>query len=199
MFNTINNFIKKIETLSIVLLLLLIVVLTFIFNKTIVEGNSMNNTYQNGDNLLASLVYSEIKRSEIVVFYSDNNGAGNWNFIPNNMFSILWQTRNNGTKTRDIFVKRVIGLPGDTIEIKNDQLYLNDELYKENYVTFDTSCNKDMIFNDKIKLAKINTKKTIVPQNYYYLMGDNRYCSYDSRDLGPIKKQAIVGKIIHKI
>jgi signal peptidase I len=84
------------------------------------------------------------------------------------------------------FIKRIIGLPGETIMINNGEVYINgkklDEPYiPQNYVTSEKSFLRDGVPYD-------------IPEGYYMVMGDNRGFSSDSREWGPIAKKAIVGK-----
>lgn len=94
----------------------------------------------------------------------------------------------NGYKRFDIVVvksnnsyiiKRVIGLPGEEVVYKDNKLFINDKYLKEEYL------NKDISTND------FSVK---VPKDFYFLMGDNREVSYDSRELGPFSKNDIMGK-----
>ena len=183
------NFFKRIDIFLILGMIIFCLLSVFVFNRTVVEGISMENSFKNQDVLITSLFYTDIKRGDVVVFYSDNQDGRS--FLPN-MFSTLWQTRINGASTRDIFVKRIIGLPGDTVEIKNKSVYVNDLALEELYVKNDWKCDKDG------SKQSINSPKTSVPLDNYFLMGDNRGCSQDSRELGPISKRAIVGKVIYK-
>lgn len=88
------------------------------------------------------------------------------------------------------YVKRVIGLPNDVIEVKNDKLVVNNTLIKEPYLKE----NKQKANKDGIPLTE-NIGPIKVPANHYYVMGDNRRQSMDSRNgLGMISKDKIVGK-----
>jgi signal peptidase I len=180
---------KRIDTLLIMGMLLFCVLAVFVFNRTMVEGISMENSYKSQDVLITALLYTEIKRGDVVVFYSDNQDGKS--FLPN-MFSTLWQTRTNGNSTRDIFVKRVVAVAGDNVELKNKKLYINDLQVEENYTKNDWICNQES------SRLPIDYKKTSVPEASFFVMGDNRGCSQDSRELGPISKKAIVGKVIYK-
>lgn len=78
-------------------------------------------------------------------------------------------------------LKRIIALPGDKIKITAGKVYINNKLYNENYVLYD---------------ASFNLEETVIKKDEYFLMGDNRKISLDSRQLGCIKKNHIVSKVI---
>ena len=80
-------------------------------------------------------------------------------------------------------IKRVIGLPGDKIEIKNGNVYVNGELQKEKYINGNRT--------DSYKLTNF-----VVPEGYYFLMGDNRAKSSDCREFGCIPKEKLEGKAV---
>lgn len=88
-------------------------------------------------------------------------------------------------KSSKNFIKRVIGIPGDHIEYKDNQLYINGEKYDEKYL-------KNTITKD-FKLEDIG--ETIIPEGEYFILGDNRTNSLDSRHIGLISKSDIIGKI----
>lgn len=78
------------------------------------------------------------------------------------------------------FVKRVVGVAGDRIAVQGGALYVNGERQEESYTLEDT--------------MRWDTEEVIVPEGYYYVMGDNRNDSMDSRSIGPISKDAFIGK-----
>ena len=82
------------------------------------------------------------------------------------------------------FIKRVIGLPGERIKIENGQIYINGEVLEENYG------------NEVIKDPGIAYEEIVLASDEYFLLGDNRNNSSDSRSLGigPVKKDAIIGR-----
>ena len=85
----------------------------------------------------------------------------------------------------DDLIKRVIGLPKDKIKVENGKLYINNKEYKEDYINSYT--------------ASEDFDEVIIKNNEYFVMGDNRYNSYDSRRFGPINKKDIMGKVEFRI
>lgn len=90
-----------------------------------------------------------------------------------------------GDKEEFYIIKRVIASPGDRLVIAGNDVYVNDNLLDESYIK-DSEWNTDFIFNLDITLD----------ENEYFLMGDNRIESMDSRIIGPINQKNILGKII---
>ena len=134
---------------------------TFVITSTIVDGRSMNPTVNYGDRLMVNKLFfmkKNITRGDIIDFY-----------VPS---------------AKKYYLKRVIGVEGDTVEIIKDRVYLNGEMLEENYV----STNVTTPHNE-------NTK-WVVPQGHVFVLGDNRSNSRDGRDLGTIPRSDIVGKIV---
>ena len=121
-------------------------------------------------------------------------------------------------KKDNILVKRIVGLPGDTIQIIDNNLYINSKKVKNtktekkrfiiNKQEVLLTVYKEKLYKNKtykilkneIALDCVNHKidtfdKIYVPNEHYFVLGDNRYCSSDSRDFGPIKKSLINEKI----
>jgi signal peptidase I len=82
-------------------------------------------------------------------------------------------------------VKRVIGLPGDTLEARDGHIYVNDRLLKEPYLPKGTVTD--------------NLPRQVIPAGSYFMMGDNRGESSDSRVFGPIKRSTIIGRAFIKM
>ena len=115
-----------------------------------------------------------------------------------------------------IIIKRVIGLPNDTIEFKNDKLYVNEVEQDEAYLnTFKEAFSKDRLHeiysyneNYQTRAAQmthftLNNEgksefKITLKDDEYYLLGDNRPVSKDSRDVGAFARKQITGKVIIK-
>ena len=141
------------EYLPYVLVIILVLLIKrYIVSPIKVNGSSMLDTLHNGDIMIlnsSAYYFNDIERFDIVVVDDGN----------------------------EYIIKRVIGLPGEEIEYKNNKLYVNNKLIKNSYTNKETE-------DFKYK----------VPNNSYYVLGDNRTNSMDSRILGAFKKNKIIGK-----
>lgn len=142
------------------------VIREFVFSPIIVNGASMKPTYENEDVIIVSKV-SDIDRFDHIVFrapYED-----------------------------EYYIKRVIGLPGDTVEMKEDTLIINGEAYEEPYVNQDTANPFQKRFTENFTLEEVTGENT-VPEGYLFVLGDNRLRSFDSRHYGLISEDAVFGE-----
>ncbi|MBS5929987.1 MAG: signal peptidase I, partial [Enterococcus durans] len=138
----------------------------FVLIPVPVEGNSMENILKQGD-MVVMEKFSTIKRFDVVVFQLAD-----------------------GT----IYIKRVIGLPGETISYENDQLRVNGKIVKEPFLTKNIKTDHESLpYTTDFTLEElINQKK--LPENSYFVLGDNRRVSKDSRSFGTISQEDILGK-----
>ncbi len=146
----------------IIVLLIAFVVVYCAGMKVTVVGNSMESTVSDGSQILVNrFIYSikSPKAGDVVVF------------LP------------NGNEKSHYYVKRVIGVPGDKVQIKNGLLYVNGELY-------------DVEDTETIKNAGVAEDEITVGEDEYFVLGDNRNSSEDSRyaNIGNVKKDDIKGK-----
>lgn len=149
--------------------LFLVFLRIFLFTPVIVKGDSMDSTLVNGQQIL-TVSHTKIKRFDIITFLAPDEENTN-------------------------YIKRVIGLPGDEIEYKNDILYINKKAYAEPYL--DENKNKYAaslpLTNDFTLTELYGLNK--VPEGMYFVLGDNRPVSKDSRyaEVGFIDEKAILG------
>lgn len=124
-----------------------------------VQGTSMKPTFHTGNRLLVNklaFVFGQPHTGEIIVFHSPVSPGQDW-------------------------IKRVIGVPGDTVSIKNNVVYINGKRYPEPFLKYRQSMN----------VAPIK-----VPPGYLWVLGDNRPVSYDSRYWGLLPERDVIGQAI---
>jgi len=122
----------------------------------VMGGQSMEPTLRDGDRVTASPVNRELQRGDIVIF-SDPLPDANPNIV---------------------YIKRVIGLPGETIEVKDGQVYINGAVLVEPYIA---------------EKPWYSLKTVLIPEDHYFVLGDNRMNSLDSHVYGSIPKDVIQG------
>ena len=162
-------FVDIIETVVISLSIFLVVYL-FLVQPHQVSGLSMFPSFHDKEYILTDKVtyrLSDPKRGDVVVFHAPDRAQ-----CP------------KGTGCD--FIKRVVGLPGETVQIINNKLYVNDKALDES-----SYLAKDVLTNPE---AFIGERQVQLGENQYFVVGDNRPHSSDSRQWGPIGKEEIVGR-----
>lgn len=136
-----NNFFFEWIVPIIVAIVIALLIKQFLIFKVYIPSGSMIPTLNEGDHLFVTRIYNtdNIQRGDIIVFDSD--------------------------ELNDVLIKRVIGLPGDTINIEDGTVYVNGEKLEEDYVK-----NNDHFYGE-----------FTVPEGEFFFLGDNRAISYDSR------------------
>ncbi len=165
--------------------LIALLIRAYVFEPVRVLGRSMEETLYNNQRLLIYKFGYQIntpKRGDIVVLiasWSYNNQSGILKQIP------ILQKIIPFTNEVD-YIKRVIAIPGDRLDIKGGNVYINGSLYEEPYV-------KGQTFKKTADLPKV------IPEGNLFVMGDNRGGSRDSRDMGLIEIDRIKGKAFFRI
>jgi len=90
------------------------------------------------------------------------------------------------TNSGEEFIKRIIALPGETVSLKEGYVFIDGKLLKENYLDSSVKTNPGIFLNDN--------EEKVIPDNHYFVMGDNRQFSSDSRSWGFISKDDITGR-----
>ena len=192
------------EWIVCILIALIIVVLikAFVGFPTVVSGASMDSTLKDKQRLWVSRIGIEIhnypKRGDIITFEAPSTTyVTKASYNPDDVTAEYKNdSKGIGEKIKssiDIFgetsfIKRVIGLPGDYVEIKNKSVYLNGQALEEKYLDAGTVTDSaEGFFLD-----------VVVPDGYVYVLGDNREVSGDSRRFGCIPIDKIEGKAVFR-
>ncbi len=151
-----------------------------------VDGSSMDPTLENGQYLLVNrLVYLNIdmnRLSKIVPFWSAEADSSRYAIHAPKRGEIIvfeFPDKNPGNSRKD-FVKRVVGLPGETVRIHAGDVFVNEEVLDEPYLA-----EKDSSYSPEVTLG----------EGEYYVLGDNRAYSNDSRAWGAVPKENVRGKV----
>ncbi|WP_342525843.1 signal peptidase I [Chryseomicrobium sp. FSL W7-1435] len=140
----------------------------FLFTPIVVDGESMMPTLRDGDRMVVNKIGYDIgtpERFEIVVFHAP-------------------EQKN--------YIKRIIGLPGDSIAYEDDQLYINGEAVDEPYLDEYKEEISEGTLTEDFTLEE-RTNLTEIPEGYFFVMGDNRRYSKDSRIIGLVPEDEIIG------
>lgn len=155
---------------SIIVACVLMAILYFFIGRPFtVSGQSMYPTLHNGDHMIMSKL-GGINRFDVVILKAPDEDKE--------------------------YIKRVIGIPGDTVEVKSGVLYINGKVVEQPFINSDNS--KKTVFIDDFTLKEL-TGVDKVPEGKYFVMGDNRGVSKDSRMIGFIDASAIEGKAVFTV
>ncbi|EPY2272028.1 signal peptidase I [Clostridium sporogenes] len=162
-----------------------------VFAKVRVQQNSMENTLLTNEQLVVdklSYNFAEPKKGDIIIFHENKEKgtiAEDTLDMVDNIISIF-NNNNDSIEKDDRLIKRVIGIPGDEIDIKDGHLYLNGKKLEESYVKGETI---EREFKLPIKVS----------ENKLFVLGDNRMISKDSRMFGLIDYKQVEGKAIYRV
>ncbi len=164
--NIMRRFTGLVEVIKVVAVVFLsaIVIRTFVFQPFVVEGSSMEGNFHNGEYLFIEKVSYKLKdphRGDVVVFRYPRD-------------------------TRYNYIKRVIGLPGETVQIKNGQILINASTLTEEYVPQ----GQQTLVDGKPELDYEITLES----DQFFVLGDNRGHSSDSREWGPLDRRFMIGR-----
>ncbi|OIP57782.1 MAG: signal peptidase I [Candidatus Levybacteria bacterium CG_4_10_14_0_2_um_filter_36_16] len=165
------NFARKIYSILIDLVetlviagAIFVVIYAFLFRPFQVNGQSMFPNYHNGEYILTNLIslrFQELQRGDVVVFKAPTN------------------------QEKD-YIKRVIGLPEETVSLKEGKIFINDKQLSEKYLPSDFKTYEGTFLQEGQSVS--------VPDKSYFVLGDNRDFSSDSREWGFVTKDKIIGK-----
>ncbi len=142
-------------------------ILHFVGQRTVVNGPSMMETLHNGDNIILDKIsyrFHDPERFDIIVFPVENEEKN--------------------------YIKRIIGLPGETVQIVDGFIHITGEDGKD--YELEESYGNRIMFNDEGNY--LTTEPVTLGEEEYFVLGDNRNNSIDSRRIGPINRDIIVGR-----
>lgn len=179
--NSILDDVLEIAESTIATVFVIVMILTYFLHPVNVVGSSMNDTLSDNDRIFMSTVYASIDYGDIVII---NNDAAYLLDENNNVY----KKEIPNSRLNECIIKRVIGEPGQTVEIRTDtnEIVVDGKVLVEPYI-------KEPTLNSGIYSGPFT-----IPDGYYFVMGDNRNASSDSRDgdVGFIKKDQIYGKAL---
>jgi len=163
-------------------IVIIIPVRVFLFQPFFVQGSSMDPNFHDGQYLVVSEFgykqtdftllskdivirpFKSIERQDVVVFRYPKN-------------------------PEQFFIKRIIGLPGESVEVKQGKVYVYNTEHPDGFIL-----NEQAYIG--VNILTQDTPKRQIKQDEYYVMGDNRMYSYDSRVFGPVNKDKIIGRVL---
>ena len=182
-FKVKKTFYTIIDWLSIVPTCIVIAIFCFsyLFIITPVSGDSMYPNIKDGEYVLVQY-NKKIEREDVVI-------------IEVNKEDSVYEGETS------FYIKRIIGLPGEKVRWENNILYINDKPYDEDYFEkgwFGTSTTNpfDGMFKYVDESGVVQTTD-VIPEGYYFVLGDNRAVSQDSRGIGLVKEENIIGVATH--
>lgn len=157
-----KQYIKYIVVNILTAAILSLLLINYVASAYKIRGNSMNSVLMDRERIIISkiaLSLGKINRFDIVVLYKPN-------------------------EPKKSIIKRVIGLPGETIEIREGDVYINDKKLFQPFL----NTRRDFISRSD------NMRAMVIRDGYYFVMGDNRAVSHDSRSFGAVPRDSIFGK-----
>jgi signal peptidase I len=177
--------------------LVILILKLFVFQQVEVDGLSMFPNFNDRDYLMMNSIDKNFGRGQVVALYSNDKFAYRATHELNAYDSYMARFDCGNPCNAKFFLKRIIGLPGEEIEVANgDVIIYNKEnpagvVLKEDYITQN--------IKDSMRRVNYHFAKTRVPEGKFFVMGDNRTNSTDSRVIGAIADYAIFGKQVLRV
>lgn len=164
---------------------IIIPVRVFLFQPFFVQGSSMVPNFEDGEYLVVNeLGY---KNTDVSIPGAHLFTVGTWKELERQKPIVFKSPVHEG----QYLIKRVIGLPGESVEIKNSRIIISNHTHPDGYVLDESEYLAKTVLTSDLP-------KTTLAADEYFVLGDNRTASYDSRMIGPIRKDMIVGKVLFR-
>ena len=162
------NFVFDFLETIVVALSVFVVIYLFIVQPHEVKGSSMEPTFQNNEYIITDKIsyrFGKPNRGDVVIFKAPVNPDVD-------------------------YIKRIIGLPGETVMVQSGRIYIDGKMLNEPYLEDLTPIFPGGFIKEGVVVS--------IPENHYFVMGDNRPHSSDSREFGPIEKKLIIGRAVFR-
>ncbi len=159
-----KQYVKYIAVNILIAAVISLLLINYVASAYKIRGHSMNSVLMDRERIIISKIavtLGKIERFDIVVLYKPN-------------------------ERKKSIIKRIIGLPGETIELREGDVYINDKKLFQPFL--DTDTRKDFVARAD------NMRPMVIRDGFYFVMGDNRPVSHDSRSFGPVPRESIYGK-----
>jgi signal peptidase I len=169
-----TSFARELLNFALIVIFIVLPIRFFVAQPFVVVGSSMEPTFLNNDYLIVDEIsyrLNDPKRGDVIVFKYHSGIEAQSGTIPND----------EGSK---FFIKRIIALPGETIDIRGGVVTIKNKENPEGFTLNETY----------IKELPTNAMTVTLDEDEYFVMGDNRSVSFDSRSWGPLGKDEIVGR-----
>lgn len=174
-----RSFWRELPVLVLIALVLAVIIKTFLVQAFFIPSESMVDTLEINDRVLVNKLsyrFGDVARGQVVVFEPESAEEES---LPTVVLRNIGESIGLSTPDSDL-IKRVIGMPGETLEIKNNKVFIDGTAIDEPYLADDVSMRR---FGPEV-----------IPPDHFFVMGDNRGSSLDSRSTGPIHGDRIVGR-----
>ena len=164
------SFVLELVKIVVISLVIIIPVRYFLIQPFYVRGASMEPNFHDHEYLIIDEItyrFSDAKRGDIIVFRYPNN-------------------------PREYFIKRLIGLPGEQVQIKNGQVNIYNDEFSSGFIL------EEPYLEEGVKTYGLSESKVTLGDNEYFVLGDNRNSSKDSRSFGPVNETFLTGKVLFR-
>lgn len=164
-----SSFFKDTAIFAIIALAIILPIRFFIAQPFIVDGSSMDPTFESNEYLIVDEItyrFEPIQRGDVIIFKYPND-------------------------TTKYFIKRIIGLPGETVQIEGTKVTIKNKEYPQGFELTENYVSSSNFTSDHT-LVNLTDRQ-------YFVMGDNRGASYDSRSWGPLDKKYVIGRPIFRL